>query len=172
MLRLAQTLPYSRLLDLLAGLDAAAGPREAVLTVMGEEFQRLFLGPQWSTRTRLEHLAELSRTVAVAPLPQRERDTVEAELARLSLRILWSEGLLGDVMTPEPAPSLVASRLLELAASDLLPEGVAYLIVMKRAKALLQRHDVMAEVAADDGLRHRLQDQLARAELRLEVVPV
>ncbi|KAF0174015.1 MAG: hypothetical protein IV086_15550 [Hyphomonadaceae bacterium] len=170
MLRLAQTLPYVRLVDLLTGVGAGDGARAAVRAVVGEDLQRLFLGPQWSPRTRLEHLSELSRTAAIAPLPARERDTVTSELARLALRILWSEGLLGDVMALEAAPSQVASRLLELAASDLLPDGPAYFIIMKRARTLLQRHDVQAEVAADDALRHRLQDQLARAELRLDVV--
>lgn len=172
MLRLAQMRPIVRLQDLLTGVADQADDRSAARAVMGEDIQRLFLGPQWLPRDRLELLTDLARTAMTGPLPLRERELVVAEVSRLAVRILWSEGLFGDALTPEAAPTVAASRLLELAASDMLPEGPAFRIVMKRAKDLLQRHDVAAQVAADADLRHRLQDQLDRAEERLTIVAV
>lgn len=172
MLRLAQMRPVVRLQDLLTGVADDADERAATRAVMAEDVQRLFVGPQWPPRDRLELLSDLARTAATGPLPERERDVIVAELGRLALRILWSEGLFGDALSPEAAPTVVASRLLELAASDMLPAGPAFRIVMKRAKELLQRHDVAAEVAANADLRHRLQDQLDRAEERLNFVAV
>lgn len=167
MARLAQMRPIVRLQDLLAGVVEDADDRSAARAIMAEDVQRLFIGAQWPPRDRLELLSDLARTAATAPLPGRERSLFVAEIGRLALRILWSEGLFGDALAAEAAPTVVASRLLELAASDMLPEGPAFRIVMKRAKDLLQRHDVAAEIAADADLRHRLQDQLDRAEERL-----
>jgi hypothetical protein len=117
-------------------------------------------------------LTELARLSTTSPLPERERESVQAELGRLALRILWSEGLFGEALAPASPPAQAASRLLELAASDLLPEGPAFRAVMNRAKALLRRHDVVAQLTADAALRDRLLEQLMRAEERFRSVTV
>lgn len=172
--RLAQTQPIRQLQDLLAGVDGghgpSGGPRAVIQALEGEELQRSLVGQQWNARTRLEMLSELARLAGTSPLPARERETVQAELARIALRILWSEGLFGEGLTPSAPPAEAASRLLELAASDLLPEGPAFKVVMTRAKELLNRHDVAAQLAEDEELRVRLLDQLARAEDRIVTI--
>lgn len=168
MMRLARSRPILRLQDLLTGV--AGDARAAGRAVMAEDIQRLMMGPQWSPRERLELLSDLAHTASTGPLPQREREVVLAELGRLALRILWGEGLFGESLAPATPPSESASRLLELAASDLLPEGPAFRAVMNRAKMLLRRHDVVAELTADRELRDRLLDLLVRAEDRVRVI--
>lgn len=172
--RLAQTRPIQRLQNLLAGVEdghgAVSSPRAVIQALEGEELQRSLVGQQWNARARLEMLSELARLAGTSPLPERERETVQAELSRIALRILWSEGLFGEGLTPSAPPAAAASRLLELAASDLLPEGPAFKVVMRRAKELLNRHDVAAQLADDDALRARLLEQLARAEERIVAI--
>jgi hypothetical protein len=170
--RLAQITPILRLMDLLAGVTPDAAGRTAPRALMSEATQRLFVGPQWPARERLELLAELARLTADGSLPARERELAISELGRLALRVLWSEGLLGDALKPGTTPLTVAARLLNLAASDALPRGRAFQTAMKRAKDLLQRQDVIAEITAHEDLRMQLRDLLIRAEERREVVAV
>jgi hypothetical protein len=172
MRRLAQMPAIVRLKDLLADADEGGDRRAAARAVMAEATQRLFAGPQWAPRERLELLTDLALRTTTGPLPDRERDLVIAELGRLALRILWSEGLLGDTPNADDAPATIVRRLLELAATDMLPEGPALRVVMKRAKELLQRHDLVAELAANEDLRHRLLDLLDRAQSRRDVLVI
>lgn len=170
MSRIGEAPVILRLRDQLTGVADRRDPRAAVRTVMSEDLQRVMIGDRWPARARLEMLTELARTAASGPLPARERDSVLAELGRLALRILWSAGLFGEALQP-PAPATDAvCRLLELAASDLLPEGPAFRVVMQRAKALLRRHDVAMALSSDVALRDRLLDLLVRAEDRVREI--
>lgn len=172
MARLAQTRPIQRLQNLLAGVETGQGPRAAIQALESEEVQRLLVGQQWNARTRLEMLSELARLAGTSPMPAKERETVQSELSRIALRILWSEGLFGEGLAPGAPPAEAASRLLELAAADLLPQGTAFKVVMARARELLQRHDVVAQLSEDEALRARLIGQLARAQDRVRTVAV
>ncbi|MBL8559109.1 MAG: hypothetical protein JNM47_10340 [Hyphomonadaceae bacterium] len=170
MSRIGETPTILRLQELLTGVRGSEDPRGAVRAVMAEDLQRIMIGERWSARTRLEMLADLARTAATGPLPVRERDAALAELGRLALRILWSEGLFGEALEPATPAKDAVLRLLELAASDLLPEGPAFRVVMERAKSLLRRHDVAAALVVDAALRERLLDLLVQAEDRVREI--
>jgi len=167
MSRIGEAPAILRLQELLTGVSGGGRERAAVRAAMGEDLQRIMIGPQWPARIRLEMLTELAHTAATGPLPTRERDVILAELGRLALRILWSEGLFGEAVAPATPATEAVSRLLELAASEMLPEGPTFRVVMQRARALLSRHDVVAALTTDAALRDRLQGLLARAENRV-----
>lgn len=170
MSRIGETPAILRLQELLTGVRDAEGGRAAVRAVMADDVQRPMVGDRWPARIRLEMLSELARVAATGPLPLREREVILSELGRLALRILWSEGLFGEALTPAAHPTDALSRLLELAASELLPEGPAFRVVMQRAKALLRRHDVAAALTRNAKLRVRLLDMLALAEDRVREI--
>jgi hypothetical protein len=170
MSRIGQTPAILRFQELITGLREATDPRAAVREVMADSLQRIMVGDRWSSRTRLEMLSELARMTSTGPLPAKEREAVLAELARLALRILWSEGLLGEALTPATPAADALTRLLEFAAADLVPEGPAFRIVMQRARSLLRRHDVAAVLATDAALRERLIGLLAQAEDRVREI--
>lgn len=170
MSHIGETPAILRFQELLTGVRDAGDQRATARAVMAEDFQRLMVGDRWPGRTRLEMLSELARVAATGPLPIKEREAVLAELGRLALRILWSEGLFGEALTPAAPPTDAITRLLELAASDLLPEGPAFRVVMQRAQALLRRHDVAAALINDVDMRERLLDLLAQAEERVREI--
>lgn len=170
MTSLAQTLPVRRLQALLSGKVRGIDVRAAARAAGADDLHRTVLGGQWGARTRLETLCALSAAADGSELPAREREAVQAELGRIALRILWSEGFLGDALTAQAPPVQAASRLLELAASELLPNGPAFRAVMHRARMLLRRHDMVALLSVDAETRAQLLGQLERAESRVRLV--
>jgi hypothetical protein len=121
---------------------------------------------------RLATIADLAQAVRASALPVREREIVLAELARLSLRVLWWEGLLGPGIAPEISPDTAAAVLIELLAAGFLPDGAASWMVMERAKHLLTRSDVVRALREAEPRRERLLTQLAQAEARIRPLQV
>lgn len=168
----ADAAPFQRLRHVLTRDSLGDSQRTAAQLVMSPEFERIALTPGWRAQVRLAALADLAGVAHASTLPLREREIVIIELSRLALRILWWEGLLGPGMAPEvPAPD-AAAVLIEICATGLLPEGPAGWMVLERAKALIQRSDVVAALRENDERRDRILQQLVAAEARLHPVLV
>lgn len=162
----AESPPFERLRRILSGEQADAG-RDAAQTVMSPEFERVALTPGYRMQERLVALTALAVLAQEGPLPRREREVVLAELARLALRVLWWEGLLGPGMADEAEGDVAAAVLIELLASGCLPPGAASWMVLDRAKALLKRGDVVQALRENAPRRDRLLQQLIQAEARV-----
>jgi len=164
--------PFRRLRHILTR-DALGDPeREAARQTMSPDFERVALSPGWPAPVRLSALAEMARLAQDAPLAPRDRRIVSQELARLALRILWWEGLLGPGMVQEAPPDIAAAALVELCAGGFLPEGPAGWMVLDRARALLQRSDVVKALRENVPRRERLLRQLVEAEARLKPLQI
>lgn len=168
----AEAPPFRRLRQILTRDVIPENVREAAGVAMSVDFERAALTPGWRMQDRLAAVSGLARLVHDSPLPPRERDIVLFELARLALRVLWWEGLLGPGMAPEQPGDVAAAVLIELLASGALPEGPAALMVLERAKALLQRGDVILALRQNAPRRDRLLQQLVAAEARLQPLRV
>jgi hypothetical protein len=162
------TAPFRRLRHVLTRESLGEARREAAQIAMSPDFERVALSPGFRMQARLSAIADLAHLANASFLPTREIDIVLTELGRLALRILWWEGLLGAGMAAEIPGDAAATILIELLASGCLPEGPASTMVMERAKALLERPDVVRALREDTQRRDRLILQLVEAEARLQ----
>lgn len=163
----ADAAPFQRLRHVLTRDSLGDVRHEAAQIAMSPDFERVALTPGWRMQARLTAIADLARLVHDSPLPEREREIVLAELGRLSLRILWWEGLLGAGIVTEAPGDVAAAVLIELLASGCLAEGPAATMVLERAKLLLRRSEVVRALRENTARRDRLLLQLAQAEARL-----
>lgn len=163
----AQAAPFQRLHTVLTRDSVGDLRREAAQIAMSPEFERVALTPGFRVDERLQAIAELAQKAQTSCLPLREREIVISELARLALRILWWEGLLGPGIVAEVPGDVAAAVLIELLATGCLPEGPAAWMVMDRAKNLLKRADVVRALRENAPRRDRLLSQLVQAEARL-----
>lgn len=163
----AQAAPFQRLHMVLDRDSMGDSRREAAQIAMSPDFERVALTPGFRMDERLQALAALAQKAQISSLPRRERDILLSELARLALRILWWEGLLGPGIVAEPPGDVAAAVLIELLATGCLPEGPAAWMVMDRAKTLLRRADVVRALRENAPRRDRLLTQLVQAEARL-----
>lgn len=111
--------------------------------------ERALLSPGSSAATRLRAVAELRAIAAYAPQPTAVIADIMAEMDRMALRILSSEGLLQDPPEPGLPPLDQAERLLHLAGEGCLPRGPIGLLAVSRSQKLILSSRAREEMASD-----------------------